>query len=89
MLLHFKMKTKQDVPFVLHDERYNAVKAVSVCSSYLIEENILPVCPFSSKLLNNPLRTDAMLCTQLLPKLKTNCNTQTEEQVSKRLAYIS
>lgn len=42
------------------------------CSAYLIEEYILSVGPFCSKLLNNPLWTDAMLSTQLLPKLKSD-----------------
>ena len=40
--------------------------------SYLIEKHILPVGPLSCKLLNDPLWTDAVLCTQLLPKLKTD-----------------
>lgn len=58
---------------------------MSAETSYLIEENILSVGSFSCKLLNNPLRADAMLCTQLLPELKPNWkqNQKKEEQVSK------
>lgn len=44
--------------------------------NYLIEENILPVGPFSCKLLNYPLGADAMFCTQLLPELKADCKTK-------------
>lgn len=39
---------------------------------HLIKEHILPVSPFGCKLLDDPLRADAMLGTQLLPELKTN-----------------
>lgn len=63
-----------------------------MCSSYLIEEHILPVCPFSRKLLNNPLWADAMLCTQLLPKLKSDCKTDRGADVRNvyvRLIYLA
>lgn len=39
---------------------------------HLIEEHILPVGPFGCKLLDDPLRADPVLSTQLLPKLKTD-----------------
>lgn len=41
--------------------------------SHLIEEHILPVGPFSCKLLDDPLWADAMFGTQLLPELKADC----------------
>lgn len=56
-----------------------------VCSNYLIEEHILSVGPFCCKLLYNPLRTDTMLCTQLLPKLKANYKEERVELVSVKL----
>lgn len=60
--------------FIMHDPGGNRVWSYTYInfSSYLIEEHVLPVGSFSGKLLNNPLWTDAMLRTQLLPKLKTN-----------------
>lgn len=51
----------------------NGTEAARVKMGHLVEEHILSVGPFSCELLNDPLRTDAVLSTQLLPKLKTNC----------------
>lgn len=39
---------------------------------HLIEEHILPVSPLGCKLLDDPLRADAMLGAQLLPELKAD-----------------
>ena len=39
---------------------------------YLIEENVLTISAFRSKLLKIPILTDAMLQTQLLPELTAN-----------------
>lgn len=47
----------------------------TVCElCYLIEEHIFPVGALGGKLLHDALRADAMLSTQLLPELETNCN---------------
>lgn len=56
-------------------------RSITCRTRYLIEEHILPVCAFSCELLNNPLWADAMLCTQLLPKLKTDCKTDRDAGV--------
>lgn len=45
---------------------------VQYCSTDLVEENIFPVNAFSRKILENTLRADAMLGTELLPKLEPN-----------------
>lgn len=41
--------------------------------SHLIEEHVLPVGALGGELLNDPLRADAVLRTQLLPELETDC----------------
>lgn len=60
---------------------------------HLIEEHILPVSPFRCKLLDDPLRADAMLGTQLLPELKTDCRQTGEATVvyilNRRAVHIS
>lgn len=48
---------------------------------HLIEEHILPVSAFRCKLLDDPLRADAMFGTQLLPELKTDCRQTGEATV--------
>jgi len=45
------------------------------CGSHLVEENILPVPSLSSEILEVAVLADAMLETQLLPELTTNCST--------------
>lgn len=56
-------------------------KRTSEVIGHLIEEHILPVSPFRCKLLDDPLRADAMLGTQLLPELKTDCSQTGEATV--------
>lgn len=48
---------------------------------YLVEEHIFPVRALGGKFLHDALWADAMLSTQLLPELKTNCNTLTQVNI--------
>lgn len=61
----------------------NDTEADRVSMGHLVEEHILSVGPFSGELLNDPLRTDAVLSTQLLPKLKTNCKHRHQNEGNK------
>lgn len=56
----------------LETGRIVSKKTATPTVAHLIEEHILPVGPFGRKLLDDPLRADSVLGTQLLPKLKTD-----------------